>query len=278
LNARLLADLRTLIEMNTTHETYPGSGNLIHFPPLSPEYLFADVYANPIAGIILSNILGVNPELHYIGTNSAVKAEIRQPVHADMIHDHLDFPFAMTVNIPLVDTSVENGATEFWPGTHLRGNKDVKNDGVGGPWVADKYLEERSKIRPPQRPAISKGSLIIRDFRMWHAGIANTTSEPRIMLALNHFAGWYRNPMRMTFPLSSKEIVEGMSKHVILVADYIPDVDFDHLTLEVHCNHNGGNRTMTDVELAETKKHGAVEPFTKAKLSQEVDGMSMGMV
>jgi len=35
---------------------------------------------------------------------------------------------------------------------------------------------------------------------------------------------------------------------------------------------------MTDVELAETKKHGAVDPFTKAKLGQEVDGMSMGMV
>jgi hypothetical protein len=84
--------------------------------------------------------------------------------------------------------------------------------------------------------------------------------------------------MRMTFPQSSKETVEGMSKHVILVADYIPDVAFDNLTQEVHCNHNGGNRTMTDVELAETKKHGAVDPFTKAKLGQEVDGMSMGMV
>jgi ectoine hydroxylase-related dioxygenase (phytanoyl-CoA dioxygenase family) len=100
-----------------------------------------------------------------------------------MIHDHLEFPFAMTVNIPLISTNIENGATEFWPGTHLRGNKGLKDERKG-PWIAEKYLEERRKVRPPLRPAISKGSLIIRDFRMWHAGIANTTCEPRIMLAL----------------------------------------------------------------------------------------------
>lgn len=47
-----------------------GSGNLIHFPPLSKEYLFKDVYANPIAGTIISNIIGLNPELRYVGTNS----------------------------------------------------------------------------------------------------------------------------------------------------------------------------------------------------------------
>ena len=47
-----------------------GCGNYIQFPPLYPEFLFEDVFANPIAGAILANILGPQPELRYLATNS----------------------------------------------------------------------------------------------------------------------------------------------------------------------------------------------------------------
>ena len=113
-----------------------------------------------------------------------MNGKIRQPVHCDMVHDHLDFPFAMTVNIPLVDTTVDNGATEFWLGTHVHGNKDIKDPILDGPWIAPEYLEKRRAECPPIRPAISKGSLLIRDMRLWHAGIPNKTSNPRIMLTM----------------------------------------------------------------------------------------------
>jgi len=103
-----------------------------------------------------------------------------------MIHEHLDFPFAMTVNIVLVDTSLEKAATEFWLGTHTRGNKGLKDERKG-PWIAEEHLDARRKISPPIQPSISKGSVIIRDFRLWHAGMPNQTSEPRIMLALVRF-------------------------------------------------------------------------------------------
>src|SRR5271155_4004842 len=109
---------------------------------------------------------------------------MRQPVHCDMLHDHLDCPFAMTVNIPFVDTSVDNGATEFWLGTHRRGNNGIKDPDLAGPWIAGQYLDERRAECLPIRPPISKGSLLIRDMRLWHAGIANETENPRIMLAL----------------------------------------------------------------------------------------------
>jgi len=102
-----------------------------------------------------------------------------------MLHDHLDLPFAMTVNITLVDMTVKNGATEFWLGTHLRGNKGIKDPArADGPWIAQKYLDERSLESPPIRPSISKGSLLIRDMRLWHAGIANETPTPRILLSV----------------------------------------------------------------------------------------------
>ena len=142
----------------------------------------------------MSNVLGPKPEMRYLGTNSvspknkyadeAFEGKIRQPVHCDMIHDHLDFPFAMTVNIPFVDTSVDNGATEFWLGTHFQGNNGIKDPALDGPWIAGEYLEKRRLERPPIRPPISKGSLLIRDMRLWHAGIANETSNPRIMLSM----------------------------------------------------------------------------------------------
>ena len=100
-----------------------------------------------------------------------------------MLHEHLDFPFCMTVNIPLIDMSMKNGATEFWLGTHLRENKGIKDPVLDGPWIASEYLEKRRAECPPIRPAISKGSLLIRDMRLWHAGVANETSTPRILLA-----------------------------------------------------------------------------------------------
>jgi len=186
-----------------------------------------------------------------------------------MVHEHLDLPFAMTVNIPFVDTSVNNGATEFWLGTHLRGNKGIKDPVLDGPWIAPEYLERRRAECPPIRPAISKGSLLIRDMRLWHAGIANETANPRIMLALvnltdirlmkNHFAGWYRNPMRLKFPEGSRTKVESMEKDTIrIMVDYIPDLEWNHLTLEFNLTHAGGNREMTAQEVVHTKKYGTV--------------------
>jgi len=62
-----------------------------------------------------------------------------------MLREHLGCPFAMTINIPLVDTSVDNGATEFWLGTHLtsRGNKWIRDPMLDGSWIAEEYLEKR---------------------------------------------------------------------------------------------------------------------------------------
>jgi ectoine hydroxylase-related dioxygenase (phytanoyl-CoA dioxygenase family) len=118
--------------------------------------------------------------MHFIKlTVKALKGQNRQTVHADLLHDHQDFPFAMVVNILLVDTSVKNGATEIWLGTHKRGNK-----GMAEILIDEESLEERRKICPPIRAVLKKGSLIIRDLRLWHAGIPNQTDIPRIMLSM----------------------------------------------------------------------------------------------
>jgi len=51
-------------------------------------------------------------------------------------------------------------------------------------WIADEDVHKRRFEHPPIWPSISKGSLLIRGIRSWHAGIANETQNPRIMLAI----------------------------------------------------------------------------------------------
>jgi hypothetical protein len=70
-----------MVKMKTTHENGPGNildrptkhlgtGNISQVPPLDKEVLFADIFANPVAGTILSNILGPKPELRYLHGNT----------------------------------------------------------------------------------------------------------------------------------------------------------------------------------------------------------------
>jgi hypothetical protein len=49
-----------------------GTGNIAQVPPLYKEYLFGDIFANPIATAILNNILGPRPELRYLNSNTVL--------------------------------------------------------------------------------------------------------------------------------------------------------------------------------------------------------------
>ena len=87
------------------------------------------------------------------------------------------------VNVLLVDATPENGATEIWLGTHHYGNNGLR-ESTEEPYISKTALEERKKTVPPIQACVSKGSLIIRDLRLWHAGIPNQTDDPRIMLSM----------------------------------------------------------------------------------------------
>jgi len=231
LNSMMVKDLDTLFQMNPPHETFPDSGNYVHFPPLESQYIYEDVYANPIAGAILTHLLGPKPELRYIATNTALQATERQPVHGDMIRQNTVETFAITINIPLVDMTLENGATEFWLGTHREG-PEVYKDAPNGPLISDTYMKARELVSPPIRLTIPKGSLFIRDMRLWHAGIPNKTPDPRILICMNHFASWYHTPSKPIFPESSRKRVESLSKTIFIDAKYVSDSDYNHLAIE----------------------------------------------
>jgi ectoine hydroxylase-related dioxygenase (phytanoyl-CoA dioxygenase family) len=139
--------------------------------------------------------------MNFLSGNTALKSTESQPVHTDADFAHPQIPFAVVVNVPLVTMTPENGATEFWLGTHtnsgLHIQEDWRGDKAGGE-IKNDIVEARRKEFPPIQPVISKGSIIIRDLRLWHCGKPNFEGTPRILLAMIHFASWYRNSMRFS--------------------------------------------------------------------------------
>ncbi|KAK4540416.1 hypothetical protein LTR36_009273 [Oleoguttula mirabilis] len=185
--------------------------NIDQAPPLVADLMYGDIWANPFAVAIISAILGPNPVCHYANGNTALKAEGRQPVHSDIDKPHPLYPFAYAINIPLCGTSVENGSTEVWIGSHHKGNIDqhtAYTDGEFGLTIKPDLLSERRNHSPPIQPSTSKGSLILRDIRLWHAGMPNRTDTPRIMLAFVVQPSFFQAPSKVLLPLKAKPLLE----------------------------------------------------------------------
>lgn len=125
---------------------------------------------------------------------------MRQSEHKDSAYDHPHCPYYFIANIPLCDFTVENGATEFWLGSHV--NTTVKDQqtapedgpfsnkmykkGEHIPWIHEEAKEAQRAVRPPIQPEALRGDIMIRDLRTWHAGMPNNSDKHRIMLGLGY--------------------------------------------------------------------------------------------
>jgi hypothetical protein len=59
-----------------------NTGNMSQGPPLDPEYLYEDIWANQPASQVLSAVLGPNPTVNYVNGNTALGGyKARQMVH-----------------------------------------------------------------------------------------------------------------------------------------------------------------------------------------------------
>jgi ectoine hydroxylase-related dioxygenase (phytanoyl-CoA dioxygenase family) len=155
-------------------------------------------------------------------------------VHSDADFAHPDHPFALVVNVPLVGMTPENGSTEVWLGTH--GHGVAAQEGAHGERasgrIREDILEERRAVRPPTQPEIKKGSLVVRDLRLWHAGMPNYSQEVRVMLAMIHFAPWYRNRMRLAFAKGVRPVLERDVRGLEVPVDWIDDDEARRGSLE----------------------------------------------
>jgi ectoine hydroxylase-related dioxygenase (phytanoyl-CoA dioxygenase family) len=148
---------------------------------------------DPLASHITSTVLGPRPKMTFCSGNTAMPATgdikpQRQPVHSDADFKHPPHPFALVVNVPLVTMKPKNGSTEVWLGTHTNTNIEDQEGAHGeraSGRIKQSLLEERRRVSPPIQGVIPKGSVIVRDLRLWHAGMPNYSDEIRVMLAFS---------------------------------------------------------------------------------------------
>jgi len=176
-----------------------GGRNIQQDPPLTKKFFDKEIFLNPFATQVTSSVLGPHPRLSFISGNSALPPspgieQTAQPTHSDADFAHPASPFALVVNVPLVTMTPENGSTEIYLGTHRFGQEaqEGKHGERASGRIREAWMSERRKMRAPVKPVVKKGSLVIRDLRLWHSGQPNWTGEVRVMLAMIHFAGWYR--------------------------------------------------------------------------------------
>jgi len=220
--------------------------NILQVPPVTkPELLFEDLYFNPFVIQVMNAYLGERPKWAMLTGNNALKgtAGLRQPVHKDTRFKHPKCPFVVIANTALVDFTEENGATEFWLGTHAHTDSTEQTvatektafgkQRVGEPAcpVLNEAVEARRRVRPPIAAVMKKGDVMLRDFRCWHAGMPNSSDHDRIMVAQAWMAPWYPNyRTRMNLPLSQAKFFMGHNKKMEVVCNLISDeaVEFDH--------------------------------------------------
>lgn len=203
---RMLVDVEKILARDDVPFNF-NSGNIQQDPPPFPPYLSREVLCNEIVIAISQSILGkglVNGM--YSGNTALPHSTGRQPVHADMgqLWPNLDVAhpaYALVVNVLPVDVSPANGSTEIWPGTHLDTSVILQEGDIK---VSEKQLTAQRKIAPGFQYSARAGSVVIRDIRMWHAGMPNPSDQPRPMIAMIHYVSWWNDLNLLEFAAGSE--------------------------------------------------------------------------
>ncbi len=227
LQERMFADLETILHRKDAPFQF-NTGNVQQDPPPFPPYLFRDILVNPFVVAVTKSILGSGLQNTFYSGNTALPGGMRQPVHSDTHHlwPNLDVAHPahmLVVNIPIVAMDVRNGSTEVWPGTHLDTTMGAQ---MGSIQVPEDALERRRAISPPLQPTVQRGSVVIRDMRLWHAGMPNHTDQPRPMLAMIHQVRWLPTG-KLTFAKGSEAFLA--DSDLITPAEFVDGaIDYLH--------------------------------------------------
>ena len=101
----------------------------------------------------------------------------------------------LIVNVALADVTEENGSIELWPGSHLTMSNTLGEDIKVDP----EFVKSRRQTDPPVRGNTAKGSVLIRDNRLWHRGTPNRSTDPRFMIALIHSTAFMQRSRKTVF-------------------------------------------------------------------------------
>ncbi|TAQ88820.1 hypothetical protein B7494_g2845 [Chlorociboria aeruginascens] len=245
LNQKMLEDAHILQSAGDTSPYNYNRGNIQQDPPMIRRYFDSTIIMNVLATQVTTSVLGPKPRLSFVSGNSALPPSREsppqsQPVHSDADFDHPQSPFALVVNVPLVEMTIKNGSTEVWLGSHLNASlasQDGKHGERSSGRIKESCLEKRRQERPPSQPTVKKGSIVIRDLRLWHAGKPNFSNDIRVMLAMIHFAPWYRNAMEVEFSEDLRPILENEGSDLQIQAKYVTE----KMIVDSYLNRGYGN-------------------------------------
>lgn len=147
-------------------------------------------YAHPCIQKIMSELLGENFILGGVGSVLSFPGSKMQHIHIDHPHlfnsDKLNAktpPFAIQVNVPLIDYNKNLGPYAFWEGTHNLPSASKKLKDLR----KTKSLEEAKLITPKM------GDIYLTDYRLIHCGLPNNSKQIRPMLYFVYFLPWFRD-------------------------------------------------------------------------------------
>lgn len=215
-------------------------GNVQQHPPPFEPFVFRDVVANPFVCQVTSAVLGEGAFMNGMTGNTNLPGSSIQPVHTDdgQLWPDLEVAtpaYELVVNIALEDTTLENGAIELWPGTHLDVGQVVGQDIR----VPEEAVERRREVVPAARGTTRKGSVLIRDKRMWHRGMPNTSDRIRFMVAMVHHVRWLDRKPRYALERGCAAVFEGCPIEATM--PFVDDPGDEYLKLPRPYAYDGPN-------------------------------------
>jgi hypothetical protein len=172
-----IAELRSNILDEYAHQKRSGvlfgggggiSGHLNCYPGKGARFAYDQIEQRGILDVLKAVYPRIiaEPKMN-LGCNLNLPNSVPQ-------HYHVDGSFLgdfIIVNTALVDTTIANGAIDVLPGTHKKFYKY---------W---RFTLERTH-RLSTRLPLNEGDVLLRSSNLWHRGMPNRTSSPRLMLAM----------------------------------------------------------------------------------------------
>jgi ectoine hydroxylase-related dioxygenase (phytanoyl-CoA dioxygenase family) len=179
---------------------------------LAKNPIFAELVMHPLALTLAEHFLGESCLLSACLAIELMPGESAQPWHTDDGHVSLKPPhkiLGISAFWALSDTTVENGATEVLPRSHLWAEQDLpgaltavdfdNTDGVDE--AADHECHSAAKT-----VTLTAGSLMVARGDLWHRGGANLSGGSRLIVTPQYCAGWLRPLETMLLTMTPAQV------------------------------------------------------------------------